>query len=403
MQHDCKSTLHVKSLFLKCNLVVKKERNLKTIYSRVLVALLMGSSGLMAHNSHGEAASSLEESFKKSSTEGHIGWYGQQIDKKNANKEGFSGGSALVNFETAPFHGVSLGLGVWGGMKTSEKNDGDYKSAIADKSVIHNAFIEVSHEGMGKIIAGRQEVDFEWMSDYIEGATVEIEAIENLVLSMAWAKKQAVVGFDEITEFANVNTSKGLYMVDAKYTPLPWLELNPYYYHADTILTASGIKATLSFELNEDIKTATMLGYTKANSDALSVEDGYVARIEQGIDLLGANLALGYIKVDKNGAGGLGTFGDQMPLEEGNKVLEADAKTPYASIEYEIEDVKFGAKYAQTKYLDTGVSLKEKELNLKIGYEVYKNLEASLVYANVKNDVDADSYNAIKALFEYKF
>lgn len=383
----------------------KKGEGLKTIYSRILVALLMGSSALIAGGSHahGEEATSLEEAFKKGSHEGHIGWYGQQKDQKNANKEGFSGGSASVTFETAPLHGVSFGLGVWGSTKSSEKNDGNYASAIADKSVIHNAFVEVGHAGMGKVIVGRQEVDFEWMTDYIEGAKVEIEAIENLVLSMAWAKKQATVDFDEITQFTNVNTNKGLYMVDAKYTPLPWLELNPYYYHADTIVTAPGAKATLSFEINEDIKTATVLGYTKANSEKVSVEDGYVARIEQSVDIFGANLALGYIKVDKQGAGGLGTFGDQMPLEEGNQVLEADAKTPYASLEYEIEGVKLGAKYAQSTYLDTGVKLKEKELNLSAGYEFYKNLETSLIYANVKNDVDSDSYNVIKALVEYKF
>ncbi|MDD3324557.1 MAG: Opr family porin [Sulfurospirillaceae bacterium] len=368
------------------------------MYSKIVAMLLLGASVTMAQEN-----SLLEDSFKNGSHSGHIGWYGQQKDPKNASKEGFSGGSASVNFETAPLRGATLGLGVWGSLKTSEKNDGDYKTAITDKSIIHNAFIKVEHEGMGKVIAGRQEVDFEWMSDFIEGATVEIGAIENLVLSMAWAKKQATVGFDEITEFVNVNTNDGLYMVDAKYTPNKWLELNPYYYHANNIMTAPGIKTTLFLEISEDIKTATMLGYTKANSDDTNTENGYVARIEQGIELFGANLTVGYIKVDKKGAGGLGTFGDQMPLEEGNKILETDARTPYASVEYEIEGVKLGAKYAQTKYLDAGVALKEKEFDFNIGYEFYKNLEASLVYANIENDADTDSYNIIKALVSYKF
>ena len=47
--------------------------------------------------------------------------------------------------------------------------------------------------------------------------------------------------------------------------------------------------------------------------------------------------------------------------------------------------------------------LKEKELNLSIGYEFIKHLEGELIYADIKNDVKADSYQVVKALLKYEF
>lgn len=377
---------------------------MKKSYLSLATMVLLGSSTLMADT--------LEKSFKSGAIEGSIGAFGQQFDHKNAPKDGFSNGHASINYETAPFHNVSLGMGVWGSMQLSEKNDGDYDAMIADKGVIHQAYIKYEDGELIKAVVGRQEVDFIWMTDFIEGATIELGYIDNLVLTMAWAKKNAVVGPDEVGEFTNMNGNKGVYMVDAKYTPVEWLEINPFYYYAADLVKAPGIKTTLSFEPQEELKTTTMLAYTKGNSDVVGTPDGYVAQLEQGFEFMGATLALGYIKTDKDGTAGLESFGDQMPFEEGNFALSQDAKTPYILASYKIEEIgiTLSALYGETQYFDADSSqkFKEKELNLSIGYEIVEGLEASLIYANVKNDgigidPEADTYNAIKAFVEYKF
>lgn len=375
---------------------------MKLVYSRVLAAMVLGSSiGFAAE------ATNLEEVFTQGELSGTIGWFGQHIDAKgDTANSGFSNGYLNVGFETAPLHGVSVGVSGWGSVKTSEKNDDDYKSAIADQSVLSQAYLKVEHEGMGKVVLGRQEVDFNWLTDYIDGVSAEISAVENLVISMAWARKYAVIDIDEISdEFTKLNGSKGIYMLDAKYTPIEALELNPYLYYGDNLLSAYGLKATLNLELSEEIKTSTMAHYVTINSDVADTKDGSFTQVEQGVELFGAKLALGYIKVDKDGMAGLGNFGDQLPFEDGNHAMDADAKTPYISAEYEIEGVKLATIYGQTKYLDStsGDKLKEKEFNFSVGYEFMKNLETSLMYVNVDNDVKDDSYNAIKAHVAYKF
>lgn len=375
---------------------------MKLVYSRVLAAMILGSTiGFAAE------ATNLEEVFTQGELSSTVGWFGQHVNAKgDTPNSGFSNGYLNVGFETAPLHGISVGVSGWGSVKTSEKNDDDYKSAIADQSVLSQAYVKIEHEGMGKVVLGRQEVDFNWLTDYIDGVSAEISAVENLVVSMAWARKYAVIDIDEISdEFTKLNGSKGIYMLDAKYTPIEALELNPYLYYGDNLLSAYGLKATLNLELSEEIKTSTMAHYVTINSDVEDTKDGSFTQVEQGVELFGAKLALGYIKVHKDGMAGLGNFGDQLPFEEGNHAMDADAKTPYISAEYEIEGVKLATIYGQTKYLDStsGDKLKEKEFNFSVGYEFMKNLETSLMYVNVDNDVKDDSYNAIKAHVAYKF
>lgn len=375
---------------------------MKLVYSRILAAVILGSSMSFAAE-----ATNLEEVFTQGELTSTIGWFGQHIDAKgDTANSGFSNGYLNVGFETAPLHGVSVGVSGWGSVKTSEKNDDDYKSAIADQSVLSQAYVKIEHEGMGKVVLGRQEVDFNWLTDYIDGVSAEISAVENLVISMAWARKQAVIDIDEISEeFTKLNGSKGIYVLDAKYTPIEALELNPYLYYGDNLLSAYGLKVTLTLAPSEEVKTTTMAHYVTINSDIADTKDGAFTQVEQGVELFGAQLAVGYIKVDKDGMAGLGSFGDQLPFEEGNHAMDADAKTPYISAAYEIEGVKLATIYGQTKYVDStsGDKLKEKEFNFSVGYEFMKNLETSLMYVNVDNDVKDDSYNAIKAHVAYKF
>lgn len=372
---------------------------MKNKYSIALATMLIGVVSLSG------AEDSLEDAFKNGAIKGHISLYSQsqKIDEGTPSKYGFSSGSTAIKYETAPFYGVSIGMGAWGTSKIGEKNDDDYKNAIANNALISEAYIKMEHEGMGKFIVGRQSVDLEWMSDFIEGAMFELSAIENLKLTLGWAKKYAVIDFDEVSEkFGKINGNDGVFVVDAKYTPLEWLELNPYYYYASDMLSALGLKTTLSAQISEDIKTQTALQYVKVNSDIANTPDGYVTRLEQGVELYGATLALGYIKVDKDGTAGLGAFGDQMPLEEGNHMLDPNAKTPYFSAKVEIEGVKLSALYGETKYFEI-INLKEKELNLGIEYEFIKHLEGKLIYADIQNDVKADSYQIVKALLKYEF
>lgn len=371
---------------------------MKKIYLSLAVVGLLAAQNMMADT--------LEKAFKSGTIEGELGVYGQSQDPKASDKNGFSGGHIMLNYETQSFYNFSVGLGAWANTIFDDKASGDYDgNTIANKAIFRQAFIKYEDGELLKVVAGRQEVDFQWMTDFIEGARVDIGYIDNVTMTLLWAKRQAVVDVDEVGNFEDMNAHKGVFMADVKYTPFSWLEFNPFYYHAEDKFKAPGMKTTLTFEPMDELKTTTALTYTKGNSEIEGTPDGAVTQFEQGFEFLGAKLALGYIKVDKDGTADLNAYGDQMPFEEAQNTLSPDARTPYISVSYEIDKLKLETIYGRTKYYDADADAKlvEKEFNIKATYEVLKDLEASLMYVNVKNDDDSQSYNAIKAGVNYKF
>ncbi|MGP1449895.1 MAG: Opr family porin [Wolinella sp.] len=381
----------------------------KIVVSAVVAAAL--SSVAMAND-----ATKLEEAFKNGSFGGHVGAYGEYMKIKEvaageSNKHGFSAGSVSISYETAPLNGFSLGAAAWGTTKFSDKND-VYDNKIESNAIFHKAYAKYNHNDAVTVIAGRQDVDLEWLTDYIEGIVGVITPAENLAIVAGWANRKATVDFDEVSKrFERMNGNKGVYVLDAKWSPISWLELNPYFYYASDVISAPGLKATASYEFSEDFKSTTMAQYVvaKVDNSLTDNEDGNVMQIQQNFDLFGAALTAGYIKTDKTGGAGyaadgfegIASFGDQNPFEEGNHVYDVNAKSFYVAAAYEVGDLALGALYGQTKYSSDEV--KEKELNLSIGYSFIKNLKTSLMYVNVKNDSDTESYNGVKALVAYNF
>ncbi len=384
---------------------------MKEIYSRLVLTFMFGASSAVAHESI-----SLEEAFTQGELSTSIGWYAQSIDAKGGEKDsGFSNGFAEVGFETAAMYGVSLGIKGFGSVKTSEENDGDYKNTMEDDAVLSEAYLKIAHEGMGKIVVGRQAVEYNWLGDYIDGVTAQLDAIDQVVLSVAWARRYAVVGFDEISEtFSKVNGNDGVYMMDLKYTPIEVLEINPYFYYSQDVFSAYGAKVSVNYALNDEWKSKTMAHYVDVQSDLSGTPNGSFAQGEQGFEVAGAVVAVGYMKVDKNGMVnsfvnadiyGLGDFGDTSPFEEGNHVFAPDAKTPYVRVEYEINGVKLAGIYGKTRYFDEDAikKLSEKEWNVSVSYAWTKPFETTLLYVDVDNDDATQSYQGVKVMARYTF
>ena len=82
-----------------------------------------------------------------------------------------------------------------------------------------------------------------------------------------------------------------------------------------------------------------------------------------------------------------------------------DARTIYGSLGYSIYDFDFGALYGITRYDAASSGLKEKELNLSVGYNFTKNLNTNIMYVNVDADQanGETDYNKYLASVEYKF
>jgi len=353
-----------------------------------------------------ESPGSVQEAFQMGTIAGQVAIYGQHKNQEQvgANDEGFISGSAAIVYETAPLYGVNLGLGVWGSTKLDERND-DYQAAIRNNDIIHQAFVRYQRTDFGQLTIGRQEIDLEWLTDYVQGLVATSAALPDLDLTLGWVERQAKVDIDEVDRrFERMNGTRGLYFLDVKYSPLEWLEINPYYYHAPDLFKAPGLKARVSFDVSNGLQSVSSAQFARASADQAGERDGDIVWLNQDFSYQGARLNGGYIKIDQDGLGGLDSFGDQQPLEEGNYVLAADGRTWYLGAGYTIAGFDLGLLYSQTRYLDeNNVRLKEKELSLTAEYEIVTNLSLGLTYVDVDHDRVEESYQMVKSNLLYRF
>jgi hypothetical protein len=369
--------------------------------------------GIMAALPAGAGAATGQESWASGSFSGQAGLHWQREKAREAEPgeaatAGFAAAHAGFSYETPPWDGFSLGLGAWGTTRLDERHSGDYREEIAKDLVINNAFARYHDAYWGDLTLGRQDVDLEWLIDYMEGAMARLTPREELAISLGWARRRAITDPDEVVDFTRLNGNRGVYVLDVKYQPLAWLELNPYYYHAPREFRAPGLRAVTSYEPAPELAAATMVQWVRSTAHRDSVladglENGGLVWLEQSLDYRGLELAGGYLKTDRRGAGGIDSFGDQQPFEEGNRLFSANARTFYLGAAYEVGPVTLAALYGTTRYDEDGERLREKELNLTAASEIMPNLEIELLYAKVSNDIRADSYQLLKTGLVYRF
>lgn len=386
----------------------------KTFFVSSLVCA--ASLGLYAANMDSE----IERAFKDGVTTGHIGIYGQVKSFKggaqNSNTlgkskkmSGYLAPSASIDYKTAPVSFVSLGMAAWANAPVWENIEGDYDGAHGNKegkiysdSIVHQIYARIGDPNRDfSVVVGRQEVDLEWMTDYVQGVVANA-GHSGLSATALWANRQASVGFDSVSsKFDRMNGSDGVYALDLKASHGE-STVNVYYYYARDLVQIPGIKVSLELG-GDNVSSKTTLHY--AHGIVKLAENGYFANVEEVISFsrMGLDAGFGYIQTDKNGgAGSVSSFGDQTRLEEGNHLFDTNAKTFYGFVEYTLGNFNAAALYGNTTYgLDSGGN--EQELDLMVGFNFLKNLEAQVVYANISNKTKSEGYDVYKALLSYKF
>ncbi len=347
-------------------------------------------------------SNSIKEAFANGTTSGDITVYYENKDNKSATDSGVTSGSVGLNYETDTFNGFSASFGVRANHEFDEKTrDVDYKASYANDAIINVAALKYANDDFF-VSVGRQEIDLEWLGDYNESIVAGITAIPNTTIVLGYTDRQAEIGFDVVEDFEEISP-KGAYVIDIKNTSVEGLELNPYAYSAPDVADFYGLK--VSYDTDMFGATAHYAASNEDSNDLGQADDGDIYNLEGRLNVAGIAFAAGYIKTDNNGIGSIAAYGDNIsPFEDGNNTYEADAKTYYGSIGYEIAGVELAALYGQTKY-DAGTrNEKENELNLSVGYSFTEELSASIMYVDY-NDKSADNedYDKVFANVTYSF
>ncbi len=261
----------------------------------------------------------------------------------------------------------------------------------ANKFGVREFNIEYAKDKFSAII-GRQELDFAWIGDYHDAIMLEYK--DGYDVKVGVSRGKIVLDDDApLEDYERIKDKDGensiLYFGDLKFEKES-LKLNPYLFGVKDKFFGYGIIA----EFEKD--NFTLLGHY-AGSDEEAGKDGWIYQIEGGYSFV-ADLKLGYIQTSKDGIGSLADYGDNInPLEEGNLVYEADAKTFYIGAEKEIDKFTLGAMYGRT---DTD-ALDEDEINFNVTYAYNDNLEFEFIYSRTDND--DEKTNNFKGSVTYSF
>lgn len=342
------------------------------------------------------SADTLKEAISTGTTSGDVSIYHENTNMDTGADSGFTSAGVSLSHTTKSFNGFSAKIGFVAASDIDEKNDND-SSALADNSILSKANITYSTDSFS-ITAGRQAIDLEWMGDYHEGIVASTTIIPNTTLVVGYTDKTAVAGVDEISsEFSDVNGTKGAYVIDAKYSGLENIELNPYYYTASDVADFYGLKATYT----SDLFNLTSQ-YAASKEDVSTKKDGSIIHVDLGTEISGISLNAGYIKTDKDGAiGSMDSFGDNInPFDDGTNVYGTDAKTFYGSASYTISNATLSLLYGTTDY---STNKDTDELNVSLDYAFTQDLSGNVLYVDYDDSTTSNNYDKIYASLTYSF
>ncbi|MCT7634074.1 Opr family porin [Aliarcobacter butzleri] len=367
--------------------------------SLITCGLVLSSSFVFANE-----VKTFDDAFKNGKASGSLGLYGQNYDydTKGVKDFGYLNGYATIGYETASLYGFSAKAEFRGNLDLGEREDGDRDAQFENNSLMTEAYLKYANDSVF-VVAGRQAIDLEWLSDYHEAVVAGITAIPDTTIVLGWTKRKSESTPELSQDFYKLNENKGAYVADIKYAGFEGVELNPYYYSAPDVADWYGLKTTFSTDY-----FGVIAHYAQGNTDKkVGTDDESIGHVELNTELDGFTAAVGYIKTDKDAGANIMTVGGDniSPFEDGNYNYDIDARTIYGSLGYTIADVTFGALYGQTEY--SSDDFKEKELNLSVGYAFTESLGASVLYVNVDGDskdtTSAGDYDKWIATIEYTF
>ena len=213
---------------------------------------------------------------------------------------------------------------------------------------------------------------------------------------MSYTNRQAEIDLNTNNTFTET-TKDGAYVIDASFSGIENVILNPYYYSAPNVADFYGFKA--SYDVDMFGLTAQ---YAASDEDVVTTKDGDIFNIEGRLNVEGISFALGYVKTDKTGGvGSIKAWGDSInPMDDGTNVYSTDAKTTYGTIGYTIGSLGLSALYSTTDYSTTSTT---DELNLIANFSFTDELSANITYVDYDDTGSANDYDKVFASITYAF
>ena len=402
-------------------IISKHKKYLGKMMKRILKIGLVTS--VILSSVYAEDVSSIQEMFTNGEVSGQIrfGYLDVDTDVAGENDTSASAIGGQLKFETASFHGITLGAAVYTSQAitalSGEQSDGKFNEELTSSekhyTELAEAYINYANDGLN-IRVGRQLLDTPLadsddirMTPHTFEAAVASYTFDDIGLTLIGASIQRWQGVD--AEYKNVTNNKwvetngedgsGTYMAAAVYSKNN-LEAGAWYYDVDKAAKATYVDAAYTLELGKAELTVAAQYLSESESDNSDI-DGSIAgaMVEASFFGITAGLAYDDVSVDDGkeifeGFGGGSSFTNMDTMTAGSlhDGTYGDGKSFVASLGYEIAGANIFAAYGDFKAdaIGTGAEAHVTEIDLGIEYAYNDEFDASLYYIIGEDKESAD-------------
>lgn len=335
-----------------------------------------------------DSTSPFAEHFKKNYTyNAQVGaQYSQGYD---GNGTSFQSLYAYLGFEGVEFERIRFGLSAMGSVDLGSKVT-YYQNMLGANATLYQAFLGYTSDYFD-LSAGREAVDLEWVSDYIEGARFAIKVPQaDTKINAYWFVRQGTADYNEIVQFDSNKVGHTVIagIENNSYKPLA---LEAYFINLQSkqerpSYLGAWVGATLNVG-NELVASSTTIKYSYFHPKAQDFLDAHFLDVAEHLefavaDLHQVNLTLGVMKVFNKKA----ESGETLPFYEiGNR------RPINKGYEY------FYGTNALTAYVG-------------LGYGFAENFDIDLIYGNIsgfngniKNEATTSPINAVDLVITGKY
>lgn len=340
---------------------------MKNVKNKILITSLGLCLGIVGANAEESSTDSnaVAEHFKKNySYAAQVGVQYTQGYYPNADgadtKNNFQSLYAYLGFEGVEFDRLRFGLNLMGSVKLG-KGRAIYNQDMSANAIFYQGYIGYTSEYFD-MSAGREELDLEWVNDYVEGARFAVKIPQGATeIKGYWFYRQAIADNNEIQQYED---GKIGHTIIAGITNNSWepLAIEAYFINVDSAtryateddlpsFNGAWLGLNLAFGSEDFVLSNTSLKYTYLHSKMGHYVDTQYLQVEESLgfklaDEHSLGFKVGVMKVfnkdltaEKTNSTPLNALGDQRPLDKGDDYLyNANALTAYFGLGYNFAD-----------------------------------------------------------------
>lgn len=343
---------------------------------------------------------------------------GYQADGDDATDLALGG---KLHVETNAWYGLSAGASFY---TTNVIGDNDgagvpfFDANNKSYSILGEAYIK-GEWGNTMLKIGRQEIDTPFLDtddigmvpNTYEAALLVNTDITDTTITVGHIERMAGVDADvDPSKFEDIRSNDYVQLVGIEYEVSENLALSGWYYNLKNPLTDNLVYADITYTGNNDIfayEVAGQYAHRNLSDDTHSDADIYGAMIDISFEQVGINIGAAYNTAEDNyatngfGGGPFYTSAEHLTLREANDDGDAvlfsagwDAST------VGLDGLEFGVGYLT---LESNNGDEATELDLTASYAFNDALSVDVIYSDIEDDINGDTFENTRVFVNYIF